>query len=103
LKKEGKAMAFGFLGRRKRGPRRDRGGLEAPPGARVPHERDGTAQRQQQPVQPSDKLRKAARDVESGRQDTEARWRAAENFGENAQPAPDKPRPTVIIRRRHRL
>lgn len=95
-------MAFGFLGRRRRGPRRDRGGLAAPPGARLPHESDETAQ-PQKPVQPRDKLKRAARDQQGGAEDTEARWRAAENFGENASPRPEKPRPQVIIRRRPRI
>jgi hypothetical protein len=94
-------MAFGFLGRRRRGPRRDRGEA-APPGARLPHERDETAQ-PQKPVQRRDKLKRAAPDQQGGAEDTEARWRAAESFGENAAPRPEKPRPQVIIRRRHRI
>ena len=90
-------MAFGFLGRRRRGPRRDRGAVVAPPGARMPHERDQVVQ---QPPRPKDKLRRAARDEESGRQDTEARWRATDEFSKNARP--EKPGP-VIIRRRYRI
>ena len=96
-------MAFGFLGRRKRGPRRDRGGMVAPPGGRVPHERDETAQRQQQPVQPSANLKRAERDPASGRQDTEERWRATGNFEENTPRPSDTPRRPVIIRRRSRI
>jgi hypothetical protein len=95
-------MAFGFLGRRRRGPRRDRGGLAAPPGTRLPHERDQTAERQ--PVQPGDKLKRAARDQEGGRQDTEARWQAEDQFGANARGSAGKSgRTPVIIRRRYRI
>jgi hypothetical protein len=94
-------MAFGFLGRRRRGPRRDRGGLTASPGARLPHERDETAQRQ--PVEPSAKLERAARDRGTGRQDTEERGRATEIFGEKPRPPSEEPRRPVIIRRRHRV
>jgi hypothetical protein len=93
-------MAFGFLGRRRRGPRRDRGGLVAPPGARLPHERDETAQR---PVRARDKLQRAAGDQESGRQDTEARWRATEEFSRNAPATPEKPNRPVIVRKRYRI
>jgi hypothetical protein len=96
-------MAFGFLGRRRRGPRRDRGGLVAPPGARLPHERDQVVQ---QPPRPRDKLRRAARDQESS-QDTEARWRAMEEFSRGNRSSADKSAPVkpapVIVRRRHRI
>jgi hypothetical protein len=94
-------MAFGFLGRRRRGPRRDRGGLAAPPEAPLPHERDQAVQ--QPPARPKDKLKRAARDERSERQDTEARWRATDEFSRNARaPASDKPVP-VIVRRRYRI
>ncbi len=91
-------MAFGFLGRRRRGPRRDRGGLVAPPGARLPHERDQVVP---QPPRPGEKLRRAARDPES-REDTEARWRTTEELSGGARRPADKPGP-VIVRRRHRI
>jgi hypothetical protein len=94
-------MAFGFLGRRRRGPRRDRGGLAAPPGARLPHERDETVQRT--PGRPRDKIRRAAEDQQSARQDTEARWRATEEFDKNAPAPAERPNRPVIIRRRHRI
>ena len=94
-------MAFGFLGRRRRGPRRDRGGGVAPSGPRLPHERDESARRP--PVEPRAKLKRAARDLESGREDTEARWRATEEFAPNAQPRSAKPAPQVIVRRRFRI
>ena len=93
-------MAFGFLGRRRRGPRRDRGGLVAPPGARLPHERDQAVQ--ETPPRPKDKLKSAARDAQSGAQDTEARWQATDEFSRNARGPSDKPGP-VIIRRRYRI
>ena len=93
-------MAFGFLGRRRRGPRRDRGGMSAPPGARLPHERDQQTQRP--PVEPADKLKRAARDAEAGRE-TEARWQANEPFEANARPSPGKPGRPVIIRKRMRI
>ena len=93
-------MAFGFLGRRRRGPRRDRGGLLAPPGAGLPHERDQVVQ--QPPSRPRDKLKRAARDEQSGRQDTEARWRATEEFSRSSRTTstPDKPVPVIVRRRR---
>lgn len=94
-------MAFGFLGRRRRGPRRDRGGLAAPPGARLPHERDQAAQGRQ--VEPSDKLKRAARDQQSGREDTEARWRAEQEFSANVRPSSGKPGRPVIVRKRMRI
>jgi len=95
-------MAFGFLGRRRRGPRRDRGGVTPPPEARLPHERDQAAERR--PVEPAEKLKRAARDQESGRQDTEARWQADDQFGANARAAPGKSgRTPVIIRKRYRI
>jgi hypothetical protein len=93
-------VAFGFLGRRRRGPRRDRGGLVAPPEARLPHERDEASQR---PVHPREKLKQAADDEQSGRQDTEARWRATEEFGRNAPAQRDKRPPPVITRKRYRI
>ena len=92
-------MAFGFLGRRRRGLRRDRGALVAPPGPRMPHEQDQVVQ--QPPARPKEKLRQAARDEQSGRRDTEARWRATDEFSKNATPE-KKPGP-VIIRRRYRI
>ena len=94
-------MAFGFLGRRRRGPRKERGGSVAPPGTRLPHERDETVQ--PQPPRPRDKLRQAADDQQSERVDTEARWRANEAFSENARPASEKPNRPVIIRKRYRI
>jgi hypothetical protein len=94
-------MAFGFLGLRRRGPRRDRGGWAAPPGARLPHERDETVQRQ--PARPRDKMRQAADDQQSERVDTEARWRANEEFSENARTPSEKPHRPVIIRKRYRI
>jgi len=93
-------MAFGFLGRRRRGPRRDRGGLAAPPGSRLPHERDQSVQ--QPPPRPKDKPRRGAQDEQSGSQDTEARWRATEEFSQNARRPSGKPGP-VIVRRRYRI
>jgi hypothetical protein len=93
-------MAFGFLGRRRRGPRRDRGGMVAPPGARLPHEQDQAVQ--QPPPRPKDKQRRAARDEQGGGQDTEARWRATEELSGNARGPSDKPGP-VIMRRRYRI
>jgi hypothetical protein len=93
-------MAFGFLGRRRRGPRRDRGGLAAPPGIGLPHERDQAVQ--PPPARPKDKLKRAAGDEQTGRQDTEARWRATDELSRNARGPSDKPGP-VITRRRHRI
>lgn len=93
-------MAFGFLGRRRRGPRRDRGGVAAPPGGRLPHERDESVQRP--PARPSDKLKRAADDQRSGRQETEARWGATGEFSKNTRTPSDKPGP-VIVRKRYRI
>jgi len=94
-------MAFGFLGRRRRGPRRDRGGMTAPPGARLPNERD-PQQEQRRPVEPTDKLKRAVRDPEAGR-DTEARWQATGELADNTRPATEKPSRPVIIRKRMRI
>jgi hypothetical protein len=93
-------MAFGFLGRRRRGPRRDRGGPVTPPEARLPHEEDQAVQ--PPPPRPQDTPRRAARDEQSGRKDTEARCGCADDLPRDADRPAAKPGP-VIVRRRYRI
>jgi hypothetical protein len=66
----------------------------------MPHERDQAVQPPPRPK--DDKVKRAARDQESGRKDTEARWRADAEFSRNAGDTPEKPGP-VITRRRYRI
>ena len=92
-------MAFGFLGRRRRGPRRDRSG-SVDAGARTPNERDQTVQ--VRPVAPRTTIKRAARDLERGREDTEARWAAGRNLSGEVRENGEKPARPILTRRRFR-
>jgi hypothetical protein len=89
-------MAFGFLGRRRRGGHRQGHGGSFRPG-QPPHERDESAQAR--PVAPREKLKQASRDLEGGRRDTEARWASGSHPPDAERPAGKRPPPSVIRRR----